>query len=170
MSPIELFWTAKNLNADKNKKDKKTDVFLSRGILLTKKSRFSVPKWNFLRHSWFPDGLEPARTTLWAFFCRLSPQARGTSVMSSLFHSVLKGIYGISRRSWGCQDYFFIFISIDQGYIIEVFNVWKSSQRNVWYSVQLEGKVWYLTQLCSQARDTSIDSFLFQSVCNFSSP
>ena len=45
-----------------------------------------------------------------------------------------------------------------------------SAKECVINSVQLQGKVWDHTQLSSQARDTSIESFLFQSVCNFSSP
>ena len=44
-----------------------------------------------------------------------------------------------------------------------------SAKECVINSVQLEGKVWDLTQLSSQARDTSKESFLFQSICNFSS-
>ena len=161
----------KNLKAYKIKKLwQKTDFFLPRGILFKQKEQDFCTKMKFPPLFMISWGTGARQDYFVSFFCWLSPQARGTSVMSSLFHSVLKGIHGDIRKELRLSRLFFCFNLHRPGvhqWSLQCLKV--SAKECVINSVQLEGKVWYLTQLSSQARDTSIESFLFQSVCNFSS-
>ena len=103
--------------------------FSARGILLFKKWRISVPKWNFLSFIWFSEGLELASTTLWPF-------------QAWYLHKPGVHQWCLCCSNLSSKEY--------------VMNFWP-----------FESSDWDLAKLSSQARGTSIKSFLFQNVCKF---
>ena len=90
------------------------------GILLCKKLRISVPKWNFsVIYDFLRDWSRPGLPCFLSLLM-LSSQARGTSAKSSLFPSRHKGIFDESMAVWGPSLRSFPAIFTDHGHINKV--------------------------------------------------
>ena len=95
-------------------------IFCQCGILLCKKLRISVPKWNFsVIYDFLRDWSRPGLPCFLSLLM-LSSQARGTSAKSSLFPSSHKGMFDESMAVWGPSLRSFPAIFTDHGHINKV--------------------------------------------------
>ena len=111
-----IIWSSPNLTTINDT----LKILCQCGILLCKKRRISVPKWNFsVIYDFLRDWSRPGLPCFLSLLM-LSSQARGTSAKSSLFPSSHKGIFDESMAVWGPSLRSFPAIFTDHGHINKV--------------------------------------------------